>query len=126
MHNDGSGWSVSYNTLIQPADIEDYRTGLLTGVWANARNDVFVVGWGGRILHFNGTAWAPMTSPTSANLADIWGNSGSNVYAVGDAGILHYNGTRWSVINAAKGSRVWGVGDDVFVVSAGSILHGTP
>src|SRR5207253_10548542 len=37
------------------------------------------------------------SSPTSADLFGLWGNSASDVFAVGDAGtILHFNGTSWT------------------------------
>ena len=52
---------------------------------------------GGTILHYNGSAWSPMTSGTTFVLNGIWGSSGNNVFAVGEGGtILHYNGSAWS------------------------------
>ena len=44
------------------------------------------VGEAGTILHFDGSAWSPITSITSVNLFGVWGTSPSNVYAVGVGG----------------------------------------
>jgi hypothetical protein len=42
--------------------------------------------------------WSTVPSGTTQDLLSVWGNSASDVWAVGsDAGtILHYNGTAWS------------------------------
>jgi hypothetical protein len=121
MHYDGNTWNTSFESRIEgPNDFS------ANGVWAIAPNDAFLVGSSGRILHFDGTTWSPMTSPTSQHLVDVWGNSSSNVYAVG-GGILHYDGTTWTVIKNTASTQVWGVGTDVFVItSSGEVMRGTP
>ena len=127
MHYDGHSWSKSFakNIFNAQPSVDDF---IPTAVWAVAPNDVFLVCSAGRILHFDGISWTPMTSPTSQDLADVWGDSGSNVYAVGDGGILRYDGMSWTVINTTAGARVWGAGTDVFVITKdrAAILHGTP
>ncbi len=80
--------------------------------------------------------WTEMSSPTSNSLRSVWGalgpwrRSGTNVFAVGDAGtILRYDdNTGWTemscpVSNDLKG--VWGTSvTDVFAVGdSGTILH---
>jgi hypothetical protein len=107
----------------------------VNGVWSNASNDIFAVGsrkhgwfgniYHGLILHYDGTTFTEMASPTSRELVDVWGNSGSNVYAVGAEGVFHYDGTRWSKINDTPGWEIWGTATDVFVLAEGAILHGT-
>ena len=47
-------------------------------------SDVFAVGDGGTILHYNGSTWSSMTSGTTNYLRGVWGSSGSDVFAVGD------------------------------------------
>jgi uncharacterized repeat protein (TIGR01451 family) len=69
-----------------------------------------------------------MSSGTGKYLFDVWGSSGSDIFAVGDAGtILHYDGLGWSPMSGtgAELRAVWGSsGSDVFAVgSAGFILH---
>jgi hypothetical protein len=123
MHYDGNAWTTSFESQLDGGP-DDFSA---SGVWAIAPNDAFLVGSSGRILHFNGTAWSPMTSPTSQGLVDVWGNSSSNVYAVGEGGILRYDGTTWTVIQNTASRQVWGVGTDVFVInSSGEVMHGTP
>jgi hypothetical protein len=122
VHYDGNTWSTSFESkLISGTDAFS-----AAAVWANAPNDAFLVGSGGGILHFDGTAWSPMISPTSQALYDVWGNSSSNVYAVGAGGILHYDGKTWTVIKNTDTGRVWGVGTHVFVISRGEVMHGSP
>jgi hypothetical protein len=124
VHFDGSSWSESHVVRLSRGDNPNPGDGYgLQGLWAIASNDVFAVGSGGHIDHFNGTAWSPMTSPTTAHLFDVWGNSASNVYAVGEGGILHFDGSSWSVINNTSASRVWGTTERVFVLTQGAILH---
>ena len=65
----------------------------LLGIWGSSGSDVFAVGEGGTILHYDGTSWSSMNSGSANRLIDIWGSSGSDVFAVGVWGtILHYEG----------------------------------
>ena len=67
--------------------------------------------------------WTVEASGTTANLNGVWGTSGSNVFTVGDSGIiLHYDGTAWSRIPRLVSnelpllSAVWGSSTtDVYV-----------
>jgi len=74
-------------------------------------------------------AWTPMNSGTTEYLLDVWGNSGSDVFAVGENGtIVHYDGSNWSAMSSGTTEHLFGVwcntGSDVFVVGAkGTILH---
>ena len=52
------------------------------GAWASAPNDAWVVGDGGAILHWNGSAWASVSSGTMNHLQAVWGASANNVWAV--------------------------------------------
>src|SRR6185312_2508654 len=105
---------------------------ILNAVWGSAADDVFAVGENGTILHFDGSAAAPMTSPTNEALVDVWGNSGTDVYAVGLSGtILHYDGAAWSVMPSPVSDGLLGVWSassaEAFAVGdAGTILHGLP
>ncbi len=69
------------------------------------------------------------TSGTTNGLNGVWGNSRSDVFAVGQRGtILHYDGSAWSAMASGTTSRlngVWGSSSsDVFAVGgAGTILH---
>jgi hypothetical protein len=123
LHYDGTGWRE-----VQPVAANV----AYSGVWASGPNDVFVVGTiddRGIILHFDGNAWQEMPAPPTGPVLDVWGTSGSDVYAVGAGTLLHYDGQSWTESLAAtqRLSGVWGSSPtDVFAVgSGGMILRGT-
>jgi hypothetical protein len=89
--------------------------------------------------------WTPMESGTEADLADIWGASGSSVYTVGELGtedqngfqlaslVFHYDGTAWGLqrrirdvslrgVWGASDTDVWAVGFD-FLDDDARVLH---
>ena len=103
------------------------------------------------VLHWNGTAWSKINSPTpNPNdlnfLQGVSARSGSDAWAVGNywnttglsrSLILHWNGTAWSKINspnpgpnanrlsgvsARSGSDAWAVGDHDTAVSTTNSL----
>ncbi|MEA3247776.1 MAG: hypothetical protein U9Q74_16625 [Gemmatimonadota bacterium] len=77
--------------------------GALYSVWGSAANNIFAVGVGGRILKYDGTAWATMASPTNRTLARVAGSGPTDVWALGDSVLLHYDGTQWSVVGRGNG-----------------------
>src|SRR5690348_10293964 len=71
-------------------------TANLSSVWGSSARDVFAVGSGGTILHYDGNAWTAQPGQ-AADLQDVWGTSGTDVFAVGAGGaILHYDGRAWT------------------------------
>jgi len=85
--------SVSTPNLFASQTVEP---SLLHAAWGTSPSDVFAVGEGGTILHWDGTSWARQTSGTTAALYSVWGASSSDVIVGGDHVILRYNGTTWS------------------------------
>lgn len=82
------------------------------------------------VLAADDDTWELMESGTTVlRLEGVWGNSSSDVFAVGtDGTILHYDGSSWSSMTSgtSKSLRdVWGSsGSDVFAVGVyGTILH---
>ncbi|MDM8552377.1 Calx-beta domain-containing protein [Desulfobacterales bacterium HSG2] len=73
-------------------------------------------------------AWTPVPTGTEY-LSGIWGTSGSDIFAVGDIGVvLHYDGKAWTPMSSGTHnplSKVWGSsGNDVFAVGyEGTIIH---
>jgi len=70
-----------------------------------------------------------MAAPlTPDGLADVWGSSSTDVYAVGGDGILHYDGSQWTKVFQEGAEEVFGLSaTDVYVVDGnGSVLRGTP
>ncbi len=68
----------------------------LNGVWGSSANDVWVVGSGGRVLHWNGCALAPRNAGTTKDLFAIGGRSASDVWIAGDGVVLHWDGKTFS------------------------------
>jgi hypothetical protein len=63
-------------------------SGTLYGVYAAAPNDIWAVGAGGVIIHYDGTAWSQVQSPTTTTLRHITGIPGGGLIAVGDSGVV--------------------------------------
>jgi len=92
----------------------------LRAIWAASATNMFAVGDGGTILHFDGKKWTWMDSTTTKDLYGIWGISANSVCAVGEAGtFLVYNGTKWSGPTTKPTPNtlraVWGVAPSTFV-----------
>jgi hypothetical protein len=102
--------------------------GILSGVWGSSDDDVFAVGTGGTIVHYDGTSWSSQASGTTEELNAVWGTAGDDVFAVGSDGtILHYNGAVWSaMVSGVKESLtgVYGLGPNAIMAvgSNGTIL----
>ncbi len=101
----------------------------LRGVWGPSSSDVFAVGAGGTILHWNGSAWTATASPVTTDLAAVHGTSGSAVFACGVGGVaLRYDGTSWTALATGTTSDLLGVfaaaSNDVFFCGArGTLLR---
>jgi hypothetical protein len=125
LHYDGTAWRL----VDSPTDQD------LWGVWGAAPDDVWAVGGTARgvdgvptLLHYDGSAWTvePIPTPTLSNvhaLFKVWGSSASDVYAVGDVGIvLHFDGGAWEeqLVGAADDLvAVWGTGPNDVVAVGG-------
>lgn len=103
-----------------------------TKVWGSARDDAWILGTSADVFHWDGSAWSPVPTGTSALLHAIWGSAANDLWAVGGSGggvIRHWDGAAWST---AHEGTVWdlyldvgGTGaSDVWVVGLlGAILH---
>jgi hypothetical protein len=149
-HWNGTAWSPV--TLPLPAHANSNTT--LNAISADGPHDVWIVGTfldsaNGQnetfSEHFNGTAWSvvPMPLVNSSNINaffqfnGIKANSASDVWAVGDSGVVdvpgsktlieHFNGTAWSIVpspspgsiailsgvtTSSAANSVWAVGAD--------------
>src|SRR3989442_14596606 len=80
------------------------------GVWGSGGTDVFAVGQGGTILHYDGTSWSAQPSGTTENVLRVWGSGVTDVCAVGFGGtILHY-GVITLIITFMGATHVFGSG----------------
>jgi hypothetical protein len=104
--------------------IPSAATATLHGVWGASANDVWAVGEGATITHWNGTAWSAVASPSRFDLYAVAGTATDDVWAVGDGGvILHWDGTTWTRddrpteenlngVWASANDDLWAVGDN--------------
>lgn len=91
------------------------------------------MGSNGTIVHFDGSKWTMMESPTAWDLWDVYGITPVNVYAVAGENsydnmgkIIHYDGTSWKTVLEATGrlNSVWGSSStDVYAVGPGIMHH---
>jgi hypothetical protein len=120
LHYDGTRWTkVAEKSGVTPI-----------AMWGNASNDIFIATAASTFLHYNGSTWSPMNTPTreAGKTWDIWGTSPTDMYAVGGA-VYHYDGTTWVQKTGGPSASLFGIWGgsptDVFAVG-GTILHGTP
>jgi hypothetical protein len=107
----GSGLGIPAWTVATRAAVP------MNAVAAVAANDVWAVGNGGTILHWDGALWTATPSGTTQNLNSIWAASTSDVWIAGDAGtMLHWSGASWSIVSTPSSaqtgfiSKLWGSG----------------
>ncbi len=141
MHFDGKGWSR----------LQTGQRGDLWWVQALPDGLVLMAGAGAMVLRFDGQRFERMPTPGlgKQTVYGVWGKSAGDFYAVGSAAgrdgfIWHYRGGAFEkealpldLPRMADGEvpgffKVWGAGDDVWVVGrgrgrsfivAGSTLH---
>jgi hypothetical protein len=82
----------------------------LNSVWGSSATDVWAVGSGGAIVHFDGSNWSAMRSGTSVSLSAVSGSSANDIWVVGAPSPLHWNGTGWSSFPGHLHSDVWVAG----------------
>lgn len=79
----------------------------LTSVWGTGKSDVWAVGSGGTIVHWDGNAWIRTLTTTKSTLRAVRGSGPNDVWAVAMTDtILHSNGftngsAEWTVVNGA-------------------------
>ena len=60
----------------------------ITNIWGNSEDDVYMVGYEGKIVHYDGATWYSMDSGVTNLLLAIWGDGTGNTYAVGANGTI--------------------------------------
>jgi hypothetical protein len=112
LHGDGIAFSPSWS-----ADMNVAPPRFIVDVWGSRPDDIWAVGT--IILHWDGTGWSELPSPTSAQLVVMGGSGADDVWAFGPADssnrapVIHWDGTAWSeapalpVINEGWPVAVW-------------------
>jgi hypothetical protein len=101
-HYDGVAWEV---VLDRPYPLLPLRD-----LWGSSDHDIFAVGDGGTILHYDGHGWSQIPSGTDCHLRSLWGTSSRDLFAAGGGGtILHYDGSTWSTLFADPSLNFFGI-----------------
>jgi sugar lactone lactonase YvrE len=100
-HWNGSAWTPT-TPPVSPA----LGLNAITGFSSSA---VWVVGDLGVVYTFNGTAWSQEASAVSNNLRAVFGRSGTDLFAAGDAGGFEARGTGWTSATGANDT----IGDSI-------------
>ena len=102
-HWNGTSWSI-----ISSPSPGSYNGNDLYAVAAISSNDVWAVGWYQQTsqsglqalsMHWNGTSWAVVPNPGTAQLFAVRAISSNDVWAAGVQTILHWNGSAWSNVS---------------------------
>ncbi len=101
-HFDGVGWRRrEVQPVALPGREEPWEiTKALHAVWGAAPDDVWAVGAGGVIVHWDGVAWRYVPSPDERlrTLWAIWGRGADEIFAAGAEGVvLRFDGGGWRV-----------------------------
>ncbi|MBX3263130.1 MAG: hypothetical protein KF782_25875 [Labilithrix sp.] len=82
-----------------PFDVSPFFT--LTKVWGSSKTDVWAVGSGGTIIHFDGAKWTATPTGVQNTFFDVWGSGPNDVWAVSSSTVLlHTTGFK-------GGAAVW-------------------
>ncbi|MFQ6609780.1 MAG: dockerin type I repeat-containing protein [Fidelibacterota bacterium] len=99
-------WNGMDYYLFTPAE-DNYPGGnLISKIYHNSPEDLFITGYNGSIIHYDGTSFIQMESGTDVTLKSVTGTGPDNVWVSGhdlDIGInqqilLHYDGEQWNTI----------------------------
>ena len=102
-------------------------------VHGTAADDVWAVGRGGAIMHFDGSVWSAVPSGTTENLHSVWARTRQDAWAIGPTGaIVHWDGSSWSPVTSPVGpafggfSAVWAApppATDARIANVDGVLH---
>ncbi|MDV3514239.1 hypothetical protein [Stenotrophomonas sp. C1657] len=71
-------------------------------------SDIYAVGQNGALLHYDGTHWSILASPTSRPLSRVLCGRGDEVYACGNDGqLLVGNRNGWRTLNTGRSAHFW-------------------
>lgn len=126
----GSSGIYKVVTIGGKVGVQKYNPAPYLNAWAihgSDKDNIWAVGYQGKIAHWNGKVWANQASSTAIGLRGVWAVGPKSVYAVGEAGqILRYNGVKWTQMKSPVSSTlhaVWGYSDtDVWAVGTEAVV----
>lgn len=107
LRRSASGWAVDpLPTLVRPNVRGFFK------VWASSRDDVWVVGQGGAVLHHDGSAWEERHAGTDRDLIAVWGVARDRVVMVGGRGngvVVFWDGSGFRTVDVTPMAGLNGV-----------------
>ena len=77
-------------------ELSDGPVVTLNGVWGSAPRNMFAVGEGGTILHYDGREVSHLPTTVDTTLFDVWGSGPNTAWAVGAGGVVvRWDGVSW-------------------------------
>jgi len=77
VHEDGKSWMMYDIRSTVDANLS------LSKAWGNNSSNMYFIGRGGSLAHYNGKSWQKIESGTDFTLTDIFGSSNGNIYSAG-------------------------------------------
>ncbi len=71
----------------------------LRGVYGISRDDIWVAGDSGALLHYDGIEWSPQGAFTTEDFGGIWAAATDDVYFTAGGKVVHWNGQQFSSMN---------------------------
>ena len=103
------------------------NTQAIRGLWTLAPNDIWGVGDGGLLIHFDGSGWTPNPAVTTKDLRAIWASGSNDIWAVGATGtVLHYASGAWTAttVGTKDLKGIWG-SSPTEIWAGGEVTGGT-
>ncbi len=80
--------------------LDEFYDKTVNKIWGTSSSDLYIVGNGGLMAHYDGTGWTKIETGTELDLLDIWGTDADNIWVCGFTEpiatvILNYNGSEW-------------------------------
>lgn len=100
----------------------------LHAIWGSGAADIWAVGVGGTIMHFDGHSWSTSLGTASRRWRAVWGAGPTDVWIAGEGGALaHFDGTTWRDAASPTTKNLLGLAgsaaNDVYAVGAEGIYH---
>jgi len=125
LRNAGGGW--------QPIPIAS-GVGVMNALWGRSATDVWGVGPGGGVYHYDGTMWSvvatglPSTTTQNLQLYTLGGTATGELWALGTGGqVLHFDGQTWTVSASAATSTIRGLwvhdADDIWACGQNGVVQ---
>ena len=95
-------------------------------MWAVAANDVWAVGDGGALVHYDGASWSNVSSGVTTDLRSLWAADATHVWMVGASGrVLFWDGAGLASENtdtSADLGVVFGFGTTRWAMGTNTVL----